>query len=67
MTNLARGIEHKITCSYYMGPVKPYLQTMMECSCGWSTSRCACWEDAGREMDRHIEENNAHEGLQAEK
>ena len=47
---------HEITCYYAGGPVKPYYQAVMECSCGFSTERCANWEDAGRQMDQHIDE-----------
>lgn len=50
---------HEISCCYSGGPEVPYYQTIMMCSCGFSTTRCACWADAGYEMDSHIEKINS--------
>ena len=48
---LAHGLE---AVSYVGGPGEPYFQPVMECMCGYSTGRCMCWADAGRELDRHL-------------
>jgi hypothetical protein len=50
--NLTHGIEE---ACYRGGPEEPYYQPAMDCMCGFSTGRCASWEDAGRELDIHLE------------
>ena len=45
------GIDH---AAYYGGPGEPYYRPVLECLCGWSTSRADSWEDAGRELDEHL-------------
>ena len=50
-------VSHEITCCYEGGgPGEPYYQAVMQCGCGFSTDRCANWEDAGRLMDHHLDE-----------
>jgi hypothetical protein len=47
---------HEISCCYSGGPGEPYYQAVMSCSCGFRTERCLTWQEAGEEMDAHIEE-----------
>jgi hypothetical protein len=48
---IPHGIEN---ACYSGGPGEPYYQPSMECMCGWTTGRCASWEDAGRIFDVHM-------------
>jgi len=47
----AHGIEN---AAYWGSPGELYYQPAMDCLCGFSTERCASWEDAGREFDAHL-------------
>lgn len=51
---LTEEAEHGVTAYYAGGPGEPYYQPVMDCLCGFSTGRCADWESAGRDFDRHF-------------
>jgi hypothetical protein len=51
------GPQHGIQAATYSGgPGEPYFQPIMECCCGFTTERCENWEEAGRQLDRHLVE-----------
>lgn len=54
MTDFEKVIEHSIEAFYAGGPGDPYYQSVMTCSCGYSTGRKECWEYAGVYMDDHL-------------
>jgi hypothetical protein len=59
MAKPKHGMDH---AAYYGGPGEPYFQPVMECLCGWSTTRSENWETAGRAFDQHLKEKrNEHE------
>lgn len=47
--------EHGIESAYYANGPSGFLP-MLECSCGYHTSRsCQTWQEAGEEFDVHLE------------
>lgn len=46
---------HSIDAYYAGGPGEPYFQPVLSCSCGFETDRSGSWEDAGYEMDIHLQ------------
>ncbi len=58
---VAETVEHGVTAFYAGGPGEPYYQPVLECLCGWSSSRSDSWQDAGEAMDRHIADVNGNE------
>lgn len=47
--------EHGIDYATYAGgPGEPYYKPCMGCLCGWETSRCCSWTEAGAELDEHL-------------
>lgn len=50
-----KEVEHAVHAAYYGGPGEPYFQPVMSCDCGFETERCPNWEEAGRQMDAHLE------------
>lgn len=47
--------KHGIGGAYYVSNGEQY-QPCIECCCGWSTEG-ESWEEAGRELDEHLEED----------
>ena len=44
------------SAAYSGGPGTPYYQPQFVCLCGWAV-REETWEEAGREFDEHLAEN----------